>query len=396
MRIAMTVDTYNKQGGISRYVAELAERFVKKHEVHIFTYEWRDVGDNNLIFHKMPRFSKLQGVMYLETLIFAPLSILSFVLSTTTRINSNDFDIIQANGVDRLSADVYNTMSIHRAWLEVLKKEKWRTFFGRKILSPGDLVCLTLEKYTYGKRKYKKLIACASSTKRELIKYYNVPEEDIEVIPLGVNLDEFRPLQDKDLTDLKKKYGIQEEDIVLIIVATEFHRKGLIELIKSLSIVKNKNKANLKLLVVGAGQNIPFDYLGFIEKLGLKNNVIFAGHINNENGDLNRHYNLADIFVFPTKYEGFGIPVVEAMAAGLPVVTTNTAAGEDAVEPGKNGLLIDDPTNVMEIAEKMSILIEDENLRKQMGRNARRTAQNFTWDEIAKKTLEVYEEILKR
>jgi len=116
----------------------------------------------------------------------------------------------------------------------------------------------------------------------------------------------------------------------------------------------------------------------------------------NENGDLNRHYNLADIFVFPTKYEGFGIPVVEAMAAGLPVVTTNTAAGEDAVEPGKNGLLIDDPTNIMEIAEKMSILIEDENLRKQMGRNARRTAQNFTWDEIAKKTLEVYEEILKR
>ena len=126
--------------------------------------------------------------------------------------------------------------------------------------------------------------------------------------------------------------------------------------------------------------------------MDLKNDIIFTGHVK----DLNEHYNLADIFVFPTKYEGFGIPVVEAMAAGLPVVPTNTAAGEDAVEPGKNGLLIDDPTSVMEIAEKMSILIEDENLRKQMGRNARRTAKKFTWDETAKKTLEVYEEILKR
>ena len=82
------------------------------------------------------------------------------------------------------------------------------------------------------------------------------------------------------------------------------------------------------------------------------------------------------------------------MAAGLPVVTTNTAVGEDAVEPGKNGLLIEDPINLMEIAKKISILIEDENLRNQMGKNARRTAEKFTWDRTAKRTLEVYEETI--
>lgn len=381
----MTVSGYSKEGGISRYVSELAERFVKDHEVHIFSSEWKDVGDDNLVFHKTMSIPKPPSIF-----------ILSYLFSTTLNIKVHDFDIVQSNGADRFSADIINTMSIHKAWLEVLKKEKWRTIFGRKILTPGNLIVLALEKYSYGKRKYKKLIACSSSTKRELMKYYNVPKEDIEVIPLGVNLDEFRPLQDKNLIDLKQKYGIYENDIVLIIVATEFHRKGLTELIKSLSIVKNKEKANLKLLVVGSGKNIPFDYLGLIEKLGFKNNIIFTGPINNKKGDLNKHYNLADIFVFPTKYEGFGIPVVEAMAAGLPVVTTNTAAGEDAVEPGKNGLLIDDPTNVMEIAKKMSTLIEDESIRKQMGRNARRTAEKFTWDDIAKRTLEVYEGILKR
>ena len=398
MKIAMTVMGYDKQGGISRYVAELAERFVREHEVHIFSSQWKDVGDAGLIFHKTPMMSKPQNINLgcLGNVVYSPLSTLSYLLSTTLKINPHDFDIVQSNATDHLSPDIFNTMSIHKAWLEVLKKEKWKMVFGRKVLSPGDLICLALEKYGYGKRKYKKLIACSSSTKRELMQYYDVPEEDIEVIPLGVNLDEFKPLPDKNLIGLKKKYGIQEEDIVLIIVATEFHRKGLAELIKSLSIVKTKreNKANLKLLVVGAGKNSSFDHHGFIEKVGLKNNIIFAGHIDNKKGDLNAHYNLADIFAFPTKYEGFGIPVVEAMAAGLPVVTTNTAAGEDAVDDGKSGFLIEDPTNVAEIAEKLRPLIENEGLRNRMGENARETTKKFTWDEVAKRTLDVYDSVL--
>ena len=380
MKIAMTVPKYNKKGAISRYVAELAERFVKEHEVHIFSHEWKDVGSDDLIFHKTQMISKPPS-----------LNFLSYLTSTTLKINAKNFDIVQCTTADRFSADVFNPMSILRAWIDVLKKEKHRTVFGRKILTPGYLIGLGLEKHNYTKGNYKKIIPLSTSTKSELIKYYNVPEEDIEVIPLGVDLDEFRPLRNQNLIELKKKYGIQEGDIVLNIVATEFHRKGLAELIKSLSIVKNEAKSNLKLLVVGGGQNtIGFDYLGLADRLGVMDNIIFTGHVE----DLNKHYNLADIFVFPTKYEGFGIPVIEAMAAGLPVVTTNTAAGEDAVENGKNGLLIEDPTDVREIAEKTSILIEDENLRNQMCKNARRTAEKFTWDNTAKRTLEVYEEAM--
>lgn len=373
----MTVGTYNKQGGISRYIAEMAERFVKEHEVHIFASGWTHVGNDDLIFHKIPRISKPHSI-----------SLISYALSATLKMETRDFDIVQSSASERFSADIFNPMSVLRAWLDVLKKEKHRTIFGMKILTPGYLVGLALEKHNYTKGNYKKLIACTNSTKRELVKYHNVPEEDIEVIPLGVNLDEFRPLQDINLVDLKQEYKIQDNDIVLNIVATEFHRKGLAELIRSLSIVKHENKLNLKLLVVGGGQNtIGFDYIGLADKLGVRDNIIFTGHVE----DLNKHYNLADIFVFPTKYEGFGIPVIEAMAAGLPVVTTNTAAGEDAVENGKNGLLIEDPTNIREIAEKISILIEDKNLRNQMGKNARSTAEKFTWDDTAKRTLEVYE-----
>lgn len=400
MKIAMTITHYGKGGGIGRYVAELAERFVREHEVHIFSADWdcgrggAGDGDNDLIFHKTPMVTKPRDgkLPPFGNFIYPPLSILSYLLSTTWKIDAHDFDIVQSNSTDCFFADVFNTMSIHKAWLDVLKDEGHSTVFGRKLLSPGDLVCLALEKYSYGKRKYKKLIACSSSTKRELMQYYDVPEEDIEVIPLGVNLDEFCPLPspNEKLTHLRKRYGIGEGDVVLIIVATEFHRKGLAELIKALSIIKGDNKKNLKLLVVGGGQNtIGFDYRTFAEQLGLKSSVIFTGRV----GNLNAHYNLADIFVFPTKYEGFGIPVVEAMATGLPVVTTNTAAGEDAVEEGKNGFLIENPTDSAEIAEKLSILIGDEGLRKQMGMNARKTAEKFTWDETAKKTLEVYKSI---
>ncbi len=82
------------------------------------------------------------------------------------------------------------------------------------------------------------------------------------------------------------------------------------------------------------------------------------------------------------------------MAAGLPVVTTNTAVGEDVIENGKNELLVEDPTNIRDMAEKISILIEDENLRNQMGKTARGTAEKFTWDETVKRTLGVYEEAM--
>jgi UDP-glucose:(heptosyl)LPS alpha-1,3-glucosyltransferase len=386
MKIAMSSRIYTKNGGIGRYVAELAEHFADEHEVHVFSSKWEDVGNENIIFHKTPLppgpLIFEAGAYFLE-------------MSALSKLMRSGFDIIHTEGLESAWLDVVTAHSIHRGALEAMKN------IGElRPLGLMDKFLLTIEKLNYSKyRNYRKIIADATSGKRELMKYYNVPDEDIEVIPLGVDLDEFKPnLPD---TFLKKTYNISDDDVVLIIVATEFYRKGMVELIESMRIICNEGYKNIKLLIVGkarvegARKDDSF-YRELVKKYGLEKNVIFTGSKTNSNNmELTKHYNLADIFVFPTKYEGFGIPTVEAMACELPVIVGPSGAGEDLIENGKNGFLIDDVNNPQEIADKILILAEDEKLMKKLGKAARTTAHICSWDNIANRTLKLYEEVLR-
>ena len=103
---------------------------------------------------------------------------------------------------------------------------------------------------------------------------------------------------------------------------------------------------------------------------------------------------MADIFVFPTKYEAFGIPTLEAMAAGLPVLNSKIGAGE-LITNGIDGIHLDNPNDIKEIADKLEMLINDEKLRRFIGNNARKTAMKYSWDKTAKMTMDVYKEIIE-
>ncbi len=383
MKIAMSARSYDKKGGISRYVAELAERFADEHEVHIFSYKWEDVENDKIIFHKTPLppgpLLVDAGTYFLE-------------MSAISKLMRRRFDIIHTEGLESIWLDVVTAHSIHRGALEAMKN------IGElRPLGMMDKFLLTIEKLNYSRYKnYRKIIADSTSSKEELMKYYNVPDEDIVVIPLGVDLDEYKPLEKNKLTELRRKYRIDENDILLLIVATEFYRKGMVELINAISrLIKQRSYNNIKLLIVGRARDEGLRrgdtyYRELARKLGVFKEVIFTGHIN----DLNSHYNLADIFVFPTKYEAFGIPTLEAMAVGLPVLNSKIGAGE-LITDGIDGIHLDNPNNIEEIADKLEMLIKDEKLRKLLGKNARKTATKYSWNETARKTMEVYRQVME-
>ncbi|HEY9245419.1 MAG TPA: glycosyltransferase family 4 protein [Candidatus Methanoperedens sp.] len=381
MKIAMSSRAYDRKGGISRYVAELAERFADEHEVHIFTSKWEDVNSDSIIFHTTPL---PPGPLLVEAgAYFVEMSLIS-------KFMRGKFDIIHTEGLESAWLDVVTAHSIHRGGLESMKN-----IGDLQSLGVMDKFLLAIEKMNYSRcRNYRKIIADSTSSKEELIKFYNVPDEDIAVIPLGVNLDEYSPMDRKGFLGLRRKYGINENDIVLLIVATEFRRKGIVELIFALGILKKKMN-NIKLVIIGeprtegARKGTGY-YRDLAIKEGVEKEVIFTGFIN----DLNSYFNMSNIFVFPTKYEAFGIPTLEAMAAGLPVLNSKIGAGE-LITDGFDGIHLDDPGNVNEIADKLEMLIRDEKLRKELGRNARKTAMKYSWDETAKRTMEVYEQILK-
>lgn len=361
MKIALTASEFNRRGGEARYVTELADNLYKTgHDVHVYTCN--HINSKGITFHNIPNIP----YTYPRILSYVP-----YFIQNCLNFRSCDYDIVHTGGNESLYQDIITTHSIHKAGMSYKKK------YGSSGLGILDKTLLTVEKHIYGKRLFRKAICTSESCKKELIHFYNVPEEMIEVIPLGVNPSEFFPYNtEKD-----------EDRITLLTVATEFLRKGVPELIQATNILAERH--NIKLIVVGSpaqeGNNKKDVYY---YALGNKN-IKFVGKVDN----LNEYYNMADIFVFPTKYEAFGLCTLEAMACGLPVITTNIGAG-GLITNHKNGVWFDDPCSVTDIVDKIEMLIQNEKLRKSIGKEARKTSVKYTWKKMTEETLDVYESVL--
>jgi UDP-glucose:(heptosyl)LPS alpha-1,3-glucosyltransferase len=150
---------------------------------------------------------------------------------------------------------------------------------------------------------------------------------------------------------------------------------------------------NVKLVVIGI--SIPSDPIEKYKKqavdLGVGDRFIFAG----KRSDVYKYFAAADIFVLPSVYEPFGLVVLEAMASGLPVVVSKVAGAAELIEDGKDGLLLENPKNPKEIAEKINYLLEENEL-KRIGRNARKKAEKYPWKKTAEEMLKVFEEVAKK
>jgi UDP-glucose:(heptosyl)LPS alpha-1,3-glucosyltransferase len=384
MKICFVAGEINKQGGISRYVAELAERYVRKYETHAITtncaYKIPD-----LIVHKKPDIQKPLWRRRLYNIYY------NNKYSKQIK-KSFDIDIIHLNGGEALFCDVYTMHSCHKAWIKHYKS--WGILQNiRASINISDRIALPIEKKLINEGS-KKIISVSQRIKKEILENYDVREEKITVIPNGVDLDEFNPDAEKR-EEIRNKFGIEENDIVLMFSGREFERKGLEYIIKALPEVDK----NVKLFVVGKSDpkhaiELPFrfDFQSLANKLGVSDSIIFTGFV----PEIKDYYAASDIFVFPTAYEPFGLVITEAMASGLPVITSKSAGAAELIRDGHDGLLLDEPNNVNKIAEKIKFLIENESIRRQIGRNARKTAKDYSWDEIAKRTMEVYEEVAKR
>jgi UDP-glucose:(heptosyl)LPS alpha-1,3-glucosyltransferase len=253
----------------------------------------------------------------------------------------------------------------------------------RRNLNPHHLRILLTERYNLRRKNYIKLFAVSEGVRREIIRYYDVPEEDIVVIPNGIDLDEFNP-KNKELfrEEIRRRYNIPEDTILLIFVGYYFERKGLRYAIEALSRLKDEN---VGLLILGGDNRGP--YLGLAEKIGVLDRVIFAGH----QPAPQRFYGASDIFVFPTSYEAFPHALLEAAATGLPILATKVNGVEDLLREGVNGFYIEQ--NGEMIAKRVKELVHNAELRLRLGREARLSAEEYSWDRITREILRLYEEV---
>jgi len=335
-------DYFLSRGGGERYSVNLSEGLAKLgHEVHVFANTWGKPPDHGISIHKVP------------TLTFSSsLKNLSFAYNCRKLLARENFDIVHSLS-QTFSQDVYRMGDgIHRHWLKIQTPNFFYRFL--KTLTPRQQVILFLEKKTFHPSNYRMIICNSQLCKRHAVTYFRVPEEKIRVIYNGVDHAQFHPgLRDTFNREMRKKLHISEETTVILFVARNFKRKGLHYLIQSLPLIRKGNEPII-VLVVGRGNPSPFRRIA--EKMGCAEQLLFVG----ETEKIFQYYGVGDISVLPTLYDPFSNVCLEALACGIPVVTTRGNGASEIINPGETGFVVSDPHNHLELAKGISCFLPQE------------------------------------
>lgn len=272
---------------------------------------------------------------------------------------------------------------------------KWNSKPIKKIVTIHDLIFLRYPKYyPFIERKihlwkFRKsarqadlIIAISEQTKRDIIEFLHVPEDRIEVVYQGCH-QAFKENQGEQvLNSVKAKYGLP--DRFILNVGTIEERKNL------LNIVKAVNGTEIPLVVIGRKTRYFNKIRKFLKKNKLENQVHFLENVSMD--ELAAIYKLADIFVYPSFFEGFGIPVIEALFSGTPVITSNVSCLPEA--GGENSVFID-PNNFKDISAKINFLWNNRSERDRRAEKGLQFVQKFSDDTISKQLMSLYKGVLQ-
>jgi len=230
------------------------------------------------------------------------------------------------------------------------------------------------------------LIADSESTRQDAIRLVGVSPGKIFTVQLGVT-QEFRPMRDNTiLQQARQKYHLPEH--YLLYVGMIEPRKNLPTLLQAYAAVADQMPDH-RLVVVGPKGWMVENILQQAGQLNISDKVYFTGYV--EQVDLPLIYNMADVFIYPSVYEGFGLPVLEAMACGTPVITSNVSSMPEII--GDAGVLVT-PNDSQALARSLLELINDPMERQRLSIRGLERAAAFTWKRTAEKTIAVYRHIL--
>ena len=238
-------------------------------------------------------------------------------------------------------------------------------------------------------RRANAVIADSQASKRDIVRLLGIPSHRVQVVYLAAD-EKFGPVRDETLVEaVRRRYGLPDRYILYL--GGFDCRKNVATLLRAFA--RLRKPADLKLVIAGRlpERDTPFfpHPRRLAERLGLEERVAFIGWVAEE--DKPALYSGAVAFVFPSLYEGFGLPVLEAMACGTPVVASNRASLPEVV--GQGGLLVD-PTDVDGLAAAIEAVLVDEGLQAELGERALAQAARFSWERTARETLAVYRKVI--
>jgi len=237
-----------------------------------------------------------------------------------------------------------------------------------------------------------RILAVSHFTRSEIVRHFHIPEQRIEVIPNAID-ERFRTghATDADRALIAERYQVNYP--FLLYAGNIKPHKNLVRIIEAFSVLKAELKKegkfpDLKLIIIGDELSKHPDLRRTVIKSGVERDVRFLGFVSIDT--LRIFYDLAKIFVFPSLYEGFGLPPLEAMALGTPVVTSNTSSLPEVVG---NAAVLVNPENVFEITRALQRVLLDQVLREKLKAASIEQAQRFSWETSVRRLLEVYGQV---
>ena len=238
-------------------------------------------------------------------------------------------------------------------------------------------------------RKAKKVICGSNFSKNDIAQQCKIDPARIEVTHYGVP-SYFKPVETsiRERETVLSSYGIKDKFIFSL--GRINYRKNLNTLIEAYKHLRIRKKINLKLVIGGKRDFLFSEILKEIKSSGYENDILLPGYI--DEMDLPTLFSSAELFVYPSLFEGFGLPPLEAMACGCPVIASNVSSIPEVV--GDAGILID-PNNVDQVSKAIHKLISDVGFKEIMINKGLERAKLFNWDKTARKTLKLYEEVFE-
>jgi UDP-glucose:(heptosyl)LPS alpha-1,3-glucosyltransferase len=383
MKIAFCIENFmTTRGGAEQYVHDLSRRLsVGPHEVHIFTMSSREEHREGLRTHilkcgPLPRF--------LKTLCFA--------VRCRKAVRGQGFDIVhsfgrtwgmdvfQPLGGSQIAGLIGNIRSIDSLPSRVIKILTYICSFRRIIYFYVERVQM---------QEAKIVIAISAMVKGDLLRYCRLRENKVRIVRNGVDLNRFHPRNRKiSREQTRRNLGMAATDVMVIFLAHNFRLKGLQTLIRAMAEMdKSSPGHSFKVVVLGAGKEKQFSALA--RKLRVADKLLFIGC----EEDTPRFYAAADISVHPSYYDPSALVVLEAMASGLPVITTAYCGTSEIIEEGQEGYIVPTPSDTILLSDRIRRL-GDRELRRRMGKAARRRAEEFPYSRNMQEILDIYDQYI--
>jgi len=367
MRLALVRQRYNAYGGAERFIERALGALGKQGvAVTVLAREW--IGDPGSVVRCDPFHI---GRLWRDW---------SFARAVCREIARQPFDFVQSH--ERIACcDIYRAGDgVHAQWLHnrrAILSPLARVGLG---FNPYHRYVLAAERRLFASPRLRAVICNSRMVRDEIRAHFGVPEAKLHVIYNGIDLEAFHPrLRDAHRSALRRKLGIPDQAFVHLFVGAGFERKGVFRLIEAFALSRQRDA---HLVIVGQDKKRTRAEQR-VNSRGIASRVHFAG----AQEDVRPWYGVADSFVLPSLYDPFPNAALEAMACGLPVITTPQCGTAELVDEGMNGYVVD-ALAVDALADRLARM--DVPIAHEMGRRARKRAEGFSLTAMAEQLLALY------